>query len=1689
VIFKRFIWITLIVIACFTGWNVIDPGMRSIVESFRPPPSLSQSSLQPDPTHPAPLSPVVDHKIQQPWQILSPIQGLFTNDSLANPQLRELAAQLITRYQTRQKTDAGSLAGAHQGPTRGTDAAGAGYEFMGIQNGRYKVLITLNRNAAISVGADQVRRTPPFDVDGGSLIAGIWDQGSVRVSHQEFATNRVSVRDGASAYDHSTHVGGTIAALGIQATAMGMAPALKLDSYDWNSDFGEMTDRAQADPAETNGIRISNHSYGAICGWYGNSWYGTWNQGFRESDFFGAYDEDAATLDALCYNAPYYLPFQATGNDRDDSAPSSGSFFQYFQNGTWQYKTYNPATDPLADGADNGGYDTIITIANAKNCVTVGSVSDAVIGGLRSTNGVVTAGYSGWGPSDDGRIKPDLVANGESLYSPSAAGNSSYTTMSGTSMATPNAAGAAALLLDWVHRIQPNWMPRAATLKALLIHSADDLGRHGPDYSFGWGLINTRAAAQLIRLQTDLPDSQTILEDTLSVTQTLHIYTFTGNPAAPIKATLVWTDPPGTPTNGLDIRNPNLVNDLNLKVIGPTGLVALPWTLDPLNPALPAGTGTNRVDNVEQVRLNLPTASGAYHIIVSTDQPLQGGSQAYSLILDGIGLPPRIQHHPLENTVVDDQPYIVSADITPDYLLDPATAQIHWSPDETAGIWFTQTLSPLGSNHFVAQIPAQTCGTHIAYFLSATASNGFTATHPPGAPDQLHRFDVTIPLTLDITGDPTAIGGVTPGYGAHQIASGRVVSVSAPLYTPALSGSRFRCSGWKGSGSIPDSGSSNEFIFTLRQNSDLTWKWTPQFELAYLSNPRGLIASSTWSDADATVTPLPAPAILDSANTRYAFAGWYRDGLRQPNTNQPAFNPVPPFTLQKACVLYARYLQENKDSDSDGLPDWWELFFFGSYVPEPAADPDGDGFDNQAEYQDCSNPQSETSIPGPPTFLHTPLASPQNRPSPWTVSTVITDSCQVAQARVAWRRNNSEPWTQSTLVAQADSNRFSGSIDGPGVNGNTIEYTLWAIDSAGHETEIGPFFFDVSYPIATFTPTQHQNVLAEYGSSPLLPLVVSNSGLADLHWTSAYETCPLSDSVENSTSRWTHGGANDLWHISTNRAFSGIHSWYLGNSLTRSYIDRINASIISPAYTLKTNPQLHFQHWIRTEPDSATHFWDGGVVEISTNDGATFVAIPPLGGYPYRITPNTASPFPANMPCFAGTGGWQSVQFDLSAYVGQTIRFRFRFGSDGAVVDEGWFIDDIRLTMLCDSNASWFTCWPAAGTVAANTVSNFEIRILTPRLNPLDDREGTVRFTCNDPIASNHTSHLPVKVRTRPVLSALVATQSSTDGEGWVTFSQQLAGADGLPCDIRIEYTTDPGGAWSPATVMAATAQHGVPVISPDSPTHISGAACSSNTTPITNTVTAIWNTRAALPPIRLESTIQLRTTAWNGFFQSAPLTSQPFQVDNEPPDSSSASLSFNSSPFGPYVVGSTVTGCWSGFSDAGSGITNYFVSHANRGGTTNGIPILETHWTRTDVAPGPCSWFVWARDPFGNIGTAITRSLLILDPNADSDGDGLTALQEESAGTDATDVRSSLRFDGPQPLQLTSEGFALQWLSVSGRCYSLFFTNNLAEPSDPWVPVDAFQQIPSTGGLMRWTDTEPPSNEPRYYRIGVSPP
>jgi len=563
------------------------------------------------------------------------VSGTAPFPHLGQPRVREeLAATLAERHRLA-KQEAWYVA-LSQGWLPGERTGYARRELMAIKGGVVYVKKTLNVNAAVSTAVDLVRNVAPYELSGFGQTVAVWDGGVVRASHQEFA-GRVNVGDGGDAIDHATHVAGTIAAAGTKARALGMAPSVHIESFDFEEDLAEIALLAMSYVNEPGKIQISNHSYGLVAGWdysgFFPAWHGTW--GYRESDIFGRYDGYARDWDALCYAAPYYLPFKAAGNDRTDMVPMPGTFFDYYtEDEGWQFKEYDLNSDPYPDAWHQGGYDTLPSSATAKNILTIGAI-DLGEGGTRDLSKVAMADFSSWGPTDDGRVKPDLVAHGVDVYSATAGSDRGYDVFSGSSMATPVASGAAALLPEFYARFAPEQAMRSATLKALLIHTADDLGNPGPDYQYGWGLVDANAAVEHIQAHFDFPKIGKIIEDVVDLTTTERSYPFVWDGGSPIRVTLVWTDPPGAEVEGLNNPTPCLVNDLDIRVVDPDGAVHAPFVLTPSRPADPAGIGDNVLDNIEQVWIATPEIPGRYRVRVTYKGTLVEKRQEYSLLLSG----------------------------------------------------------------------------------------------------------------------------------------------------------------------------------------------------------------------------------------------------------------------------------------------------------------------------------------------------------------------------------------------------------------------------------------------------------------------------------------------------------------------------------------------------------------------------------------------------------------------------------------------------------------------------------------------------------------------------------------------------------------------------------------------------------------------------------------------------------------------------------------------------------------------------------------------------------------------------------------------------------------------------------------------------------------------------------------------
>ena len=473
---------------------------------------------------------------------------------------------------------------------------------------------------------------------------GMWDGGRVLTSHQEFAgpttdPNRVIHRDQAAATsDHATHLAGTLVAGGIRPEAKGMAYGATLSVWDFTNDIAELT-------AAAPNLLVSNHAYGPVVGWVYNpsrpgtdrnlkwEWWGNTTLSPTDDYLFGFYTANTRDLDQVAYNNPFYLMVRSADNKRSETGPPAQT----------AYFLKNTNTTSTAVRSRNDAYDVIPAEATAKNVLTVGA-AEIALDAHNQLTALETASYSGWGPTDDGRIKPDLLGIGTNVFSTLAGHDAAYGSNSGTSMASANVAGSLFLLQELYAQqraqtgktVAAGRFMRAATLRGLALHTAGRLiPTAGPDYRQGWGLLNTEAAARVI-LNTDL--AHLIREQTLTPSGTfVHRIVAQGN--EPLVVTLCWTDPEGEATPvvaaSVNSRTPKLVNDLDLRVADDR-TTHLPFVLNPSQPDQPATQGDNVRDNVEQIYIANPIPGQAYTLSVSYKGKMTYAGQPFSVLVSGL---------------------------------------------------------------------------------------------------------------------------------------------------------------------------------------------------------------------------------------------------------------------------------------------------------------------------------------------------------------------------------------------------------------------------------------------------------------------------------------------------------------------------------------------------------------------------------------------------------------------------------------------------------------------------------------------------------------------------------------------------------------------------------------------------------------------------------------------------------------------------------------------------------------------------------------------------------------------------------------------------------------------------------------------------------------------------------------------
>jgi subtilisin family serine protease len=483
-------------------------------------------------------------------------------------------------------------------------------------------------------------------LDGAGELAGVADSG-LDDTHPDFAgrIRKVIARgrddDGSDEHGHGTHVSGTIAGSGSVSNGQiaGMAPAAEIMFQSVMGADGSLSGlpfdlRSLFQEAYDEGVRVHNNSWGAF--------------------LHGRYTNMSNAVDSFVRENPDFLAVIAAGN--------------------------NGSCQPGANVGDTPGFvdwPSMSAPATAKNGLTVGAsrssrddmgfatltygeawprtfdkppIRDEKVSG--DTN--CLAAFSGRGPSDDYRVKPDVVAPGTDIASTRSAkaplrnfwgpypGSRHYALMGGTSMACPAVAGLALLVRQHLRESSGLSTPSAALLKAIIVNGADLLT--GPDasaapggqpsYHQGFGCVDlVRSIPDLVESDltlafADIAQGKTPLLDTGDVCEFELVLRSPGE----LRLCLAWTD----------IAGRALQNGLMLILIDEAGES---WfsnseapepvrfsTLDPLR-NVPGLLPRDPNNNVHVIRLPA-AAAGRYTVSVIADNLLEG-PQDFALAVTG----------------------------------------------------------------------------------------------------------------------------------------------------------------------------------------------------------------------------------------------------------------------------------------------------------------------------------------------------------------------------------------------------------------------------------------------------------------------------------------------------------------------------------------------------------------------------------------------------------------------------------------------------------------------------------------------------------------------------------------------------------------------------------------------------------------------------------------------------------------------------------------------------------------------------------------------------------------------------------------------------------------------------------------------------------------------------------------------
>ena len=434
------------------------------------------------------------------------------------------------------------------------------------------------------------------DLDGSGQIVAVADSG-LDEDHGDFGTRVVGnfdvIGDGSTADKHSghgTHVACTVLGDGTKGGYAGVAPDASLYFQAMENDntgnFQSPSLNYLLNTAYNSGARIHTNSWGSSA---------ASNQGKYTSE----------------------------SEDVDDRA----------NNYDRVYNGVEGLTILFAAGNDGPNAGTVSSPSTAKNSVTVGNHQARYNG---APDNLMSG--SSRGPTDDGRIKPDIIAPGGYVRSCRAqeaqdiAGSSWQSTWyleyTGTSMATPNAAGASALIREYLLEIAQRPSPQGALIKALLVLGAQDINtRDIPNNDEGWGRVNLKETLAPSQGRGIWVDDRSVLSNTGQSKSYVFNVTFANSQ---LKTVLAWSD-----ARGSRFSNNQLVNDLDLEVESPDGTIYL--GNDFANGRSTTGGTKDDVNNLEVVLIDT-AMKGIWTVRVKDGMHGGSNTQPFAIAVSGQGV-------------------------------------------------------------------------------------------------------------------------------------------------------------------------------------------------------------------------------------------------------------------------------------------------------------------------------------------------------------------------------------------------------------------------------------------------------------------------------------------------------------------------------------------------------------------------------------------------------------------------------------------------------------------------------------------------------------------------------------------------------------------------------------------------------------------------------------------------------------------------------------------------------------------------------------------------------------------------------------------------------------------------------------------------------------------------------------------